>query len=64
MANFSHVQKEITPQYGRVTSITIKVFMTDCTGTVHITDMLFQDGPLAGGWVGHVSEIQWTQDGE
>ena len=54
----------VNPQYGRVAKITVRVYVTDSTGTVYITDMLLQDGSLASGWVGHVSEIQWTQDGD
>lgn len=64
MANFTHVHGTVNPQYGRVKSVTVRVYVTDSTGTVYITDMLFQDGSLASGWVGHVSEIQWTQDGD
>ena len=64
MASFTHVQKDVSPQYGRPVKITVRVFVSDCTGTVNITDMLLQDGSLASGWVGHVSEIQWTQDGD
>ena len=64
MANFTHVHGTVNPQYGRVAKITVIVYVTDCTGTVYITDMLLQDGSLASGWVGHVSEIQWTQDGD
>ena len=59
MASFTHVAQDVSPQYGRVTKITIRV----CTGTVYITDMLLQGGSIATGWVGHVSEIQWTEDG-
>lgn len=64
MASFTHVQGTVNPQYGRAVKITVRVYVQDCTGTVYVTDMLFQDGSLASGWVGHVSEIQWTQDGE
>lgn len=60
MASFTHVAQDVSPQYGRVTKITIRVCVTDCTGTVYITDMLLQGGSIATGWVGHVSEIQWT----
>ena len=42
MASFTHVAQDISPQYGRVTKITIRVCVTDCTGTVYITDMLLQ----------------------
>ena len=58
MASFTHVAQDISPQYGRVTKITIRVCVT-----VYITDMLLQGGSIATGWVGHVSEIQWTEDG-
>lgn len=64
MASFTHVQGAVNPQYGMVARITVRVFVNDCTGTVYITDMLLQDGSLASGWAGHVSEIQWTQDGD
>ena len=64
MASFTHVQGAVNPQSGRVARITVRVYVNDCTGTVYITDMLLQDGSLASGWIGHVSEIQWTQDGD
>ena len=53
MASFTHVAQDVSPQYGRVTKITIRVCVTDCTGTVYITDMLLQGGSIATGWVGH-----------
>jgi hypothetical protein len=37
--------------------------MQDCTGEVYFTDIQLQAGSVATGWVGHVSEIQWTEDG-
>lgn len=52
MASFTHVAQDVSPQYGRVTKITIRVCVTDCTGTVYITDMLLQGGSIATGWVG------------
>jgi hypothetical protein len=30
---------------------------------VYFTDIMLQAGSIATGWVGHVGEIQWTQDG-
>ena len=53
----------VQPQYGRVKSIKIRICVNDCSGTIYITDMLLQGGSIATGWVGHVSEIQWTEDG-
>jgi hypothetical protein len=64
MASFSHVAQAVTPQNGHVKKMRIRVCVTDCTGTLYITDMLLQGGSIATGWVGHVSEIQWTQDGD
>ncbi len=63
MASFNHVAQAVQPQYGRVKSIKIRICVNDCSGTVYITDMLLQGGSIATGWVGHVSEIQWTEDG-
>jgi hypothetical protein len=64
MASFSHVAQAVSPQNGHVGKIRVRVCVTDCTGTIHITDMLLQGGSIATGWVGHVSEIKWTEDGE
>lgn len=64
MAYFSQMAADASPKsYERLRSITIRLCVTDCTGTVYFTDMLLQGGSIATGWVGHVSEIQWTQDG-
>lgn len=64
MASFTQTATDLSPKgYGRLRSITVRLCITDCTGTVLFTDMLLQGGSIATGWVGHVSEIQWTQDG-
>lgn len=64
MSAFSSVAKKIDPSVRkRVVSIKIRVCVTDCTGEFFITDMQLQGGSLPTGWVGHVSEIQWTLDG-
>ena len=62
MASFNHMAQAVSPQNGRVKKIRIRVCVTD--GTIYITDMFLQGGSIATGWVGHVSEIQWTQDGD
>ena len=64
MASFTHVAQAVTPQNGRVKKIRMRVCVTDYTGTIYITDMLLQGGSIATGWVGHVSEIPWTEDGD
>ena len=64
MASFTQTATDLSPKgYGRLRSITVRLCITDCTGIVFFTDMLLQGGSIATGWVGHVSEIQWTQDG-
>lgn len=64
MAIFTQAAQDVSPRgYEHLKSITVRVCVTDCTGTVYITDMLLQGGSIATGWVGHVSEIQWTLDG-
>lgn len=64
MAFFTQASQDVSPRgYERLKSITVRVCVTDCTGEFYITDMLLQGGSIATGWVGHVSEIQWTLDG-
>lgn len=64
MAYFTHVARSASPKgYGNVRSITIRLCVVNCTGTVYFTDVMFQAGSIATGWVGHVSEIQWALDG-
>ena len=65
MAYFSKTQEKITPSgySSKVKSITVRVCITDCTGTLYITDLLLQPGSVATGWVGHPCEIRWTLDG-
>ena len=64
MAYFSQTEHAITPRgIGKIKSLTIRLFITDCSGEVFFTDMLLQGGSVATGWIGHVSEIKWTLDG-
>lgn len=64
MVFFTQTVADASPKgYERLRSITIRLCITDCTGTVYFTDMLLQGGSIATGWVGHPSEIQWTLDG-
>ncbi len=64
MAYFQQVARSASPQsYGNVRAITIRLCVIDCTGMVYFTDVMFQAGSIATGWVGHASEIQWTLDG-
>lgn len=64
MAFFTQAAQDVSPRgYELLKSITVRVCVTDCTGEFYITDMLLQGGSIATGWVGHVSEIQWTLDG-
>ncbi len=65
MVFFTKSQSKVAPEDAtkRVSSITVRVYISNCTGTFYITDLLLQGGTLATGWVGHPSEIQWTLDG-
>ena len=64
MAFFTQAAQDVPLRgYERLKSITVRVCVTDCTGECYITDMLLQGGSIVTGWVGHVSEIQWTLDG-
>lgn len=64
MAIFSNIARKVEPSARkRVVKVKVRICVTDCTGEFLITDMQLQPGSLPTGWVGHVSEIQWTQDG-
>lgn len=64
MAYFNQVAHDISPKSSKkVKSIMLRLFISDCTGTVYFTDIFVQAGKVATGWVGHVSEIKWTMDG-
>ncbi len=64
MASFQQIARDASPKgSGALRSITVRLCVTDCTGTVYFTDIMLQAGSIATGWVGHVSEIQWTLDG-
>jgi hypothetical protein len=64
MTGFQIVARDASPKgYGQIDSITVRLVVRDCTGEVYFTDIQLQAGSVATGWVGHVSEIQWTEDG-
>lgn len=65
MAYFSKTAEKIVPESysSKAKAITIRVCVTNCTGTFYITDIFLQAGLVATGWVGHPCEIRWTLDG-
>ncbi len=66
MASFNRVALKLGPEestFGKLKSITVRVFIHNCTGTLYVTDIFLQGGSVATGWVGHPSEIRWTLDG-
>lgn len=46
----------------KVSTITVRIEIQDCTGTVKVTDLMLQGGSIATLWVGHPSEIRWSFD--
>ena len=65
MAYLSSTSARIAPENysSRVKSITVRVCITNCTGTLYITDILLQAGSVVTGWVGNPCEMKWTLDG-
>jgi hypothetical protein len=64
VAVFQLVVRDASPKsFERVVGITIRPLIHDCTGDVWFTDFMLQAGQIATGWIGNVSEIQWTEDG-
>ena len=61
---FQQIARDATPKgYETLRSITIRLVVSNCTGEVYFTDLMLQAGSIATGWVGHVCEIKWTNDG-
>ena len=54
MAYFSKTTEKITPEnyFSKVKSITVRICITNCSGTIYVTDLLLQPGSVATGWVG------------
>lgn len=46
----------------KVLEIEISLNIEDCTGTVGITDLMFQGGTILTIWTGHPSEFRWSHD--
>lgn len=63
MVFFNQTAHGISPSGGKIKSLTIRLFISNCTGAIYFTDMFLQGGFIATGWTGHVSEIKWTLDG-
>ena len=71
MVSYTNVVQKIAPTVQasgldtsrKVKSIRVRVAMTNTTGDLYLTDLMLQSGSIATGWVGHVSEIPFTQDG-
>ncbi|MDD3539895.1 MAG: hypothetical protein PHG57_01335 [Eubacteriales bacterium] len=65
MAYFRTAKDTIQPKVYRskLKSITVRVFISDCTGKILVTNLLLQGGSVATGWVGHPSEIRFSLDG-
>jgi len=57
--------KKVQPQQTgsqRTIKIKMRLVVKDCTGTLKVTDLMLQGGPVATPWVGHPSEIKWSFD--
>jgi len=71
MVSYTNVVQKIAPTVQttglnvsrKVKSIRVRVTVTNATGDLYLTDLMLQSGSIATGWTGHVSEIQFTQDG-
>ena len=53
MAYFRKAKDTIQPKgyRSKLKSITVRVFISDCTGKILVTDLLLQGGSVATGWV-------------
>jgi hypothetical protein len=47
----------------RIRAVKVRLIVNNCRGIAYFTDVQLQAGTTNTGWVGHVSELQWTSDG-
>ena len=64
MAYLSSTSARIAPENysSRVKSITVRVCITNCTGTLFITHIRLQAGSVATGWLSHPCARQGPLD--
>lgn len=46
----------------KVAEIEVELIASDSTGTINITDLMFQGGAIVTIWTGHPSELRWSHD--
>ena len=63
MVFFQQAARDASPKgFGKLRSITVRLVIRNCTGSVYFADVMLQPGTVATGWAGHVCEIKWTFD--
>lgn len=63
MVNFDLVKSLIDIDTSKkVSEIEVSLEVTNCTGTVQITDVMLQGGRNPTIWTGHPSELRWAHD--
>ncbi|GHV19442.1 hypothetical protein FACS189425_10070 [Clostridia bacterium] len=61
---FQHIARDASPaKSGRIQSITVRLVVSNCSGTVRFADLFLQGGSVATGWVGNICETKWTLEG-
>lgn len=46
----------------KVSSIEVTLEVRECSGSINITDVMLQGGPIVTIWTGHPSELRWQHD--
>lgn len=63
MINFEHVNDLIKVDSSKkVMEIEVSLEVSNYSGEVQITDIMFQGGPIVTIWTGHPSELRWQHD--
>ncbi|MDI6840428.1 MAG: hypothetical protein QMD71_06255 [bacterium] len=58
---FRRKAQVVTPDWGkRIVSVKIRLVGKNFSGTLYITDLMFQGGTISTEWTGHPSEIKWV----
>lgn len=46
----------------KVAQIEVSFQMVNAKGSVHVTDIMFQNGPIVTNWEAHLSEKRWSNE--
>jgi hypothetical protein len=57
------IETPVTNDQRKIVKMKLTFKMKNSTGNLYLTDLMLQAGSVATGWVSHIHEILWTEEG-